>query len=52
MKYIITITVLWLIAIVTTILFVGKADAFNYIGPVYFICMVGSIITMKKALAK
>jgi hypothetical protein len=52
MKYIITITVLWLIAIVTTLLFVGKAEAFNYSGPVYFICMVGSIVTMRKALAK
>lgn len=52
MKYLITITVLWLIAIVTTISFVGKTDAFNYVGPVYFICMVGSIITMKKALIK
>lgn len=52
MKYIITITILWLIAIVATLLFVGKADAFNYIGPVYFICMVGSIVTMRKALTR
>jgi hypothetical protein len=52
MKYIITIAVLWLIAIVATLLFIGKADAFTYIGPVYFICLVGSIVTMRKALTR
>lgn len=52
MKYIITITVLWLIAIVATLLFNGRAGAFTYVGPVYLICMIGSIVTMKKALTK
>lgn len=52
MKYILTITFLWIIAIVTTLLFIDKANPFTYLGPVYWICMVGSIVTVRRALAK
>jgi hypothetical protein len=50
MKYILTITLLWIIAIVTTLWFIDKENSFTYLGPVYWICMVGSIVTMRRAL--
>jgi hypothetical protein len=52
MKYILTIAFLWFIAIVTTLVLVGKTGVFTYLGPVYFICMVGSIVAIRRALAK
>ena len=50
MKYILTITFLWIIAIVTTLLLIDTENSFTYLGPVYWICMVGSIVTMRRAL--
>jgi hypothetical protein len=52
MKYIITIAALWFIAIVTTLVLVGKTGVFTYLGPVYLICMIGSIVTIRRALTK
>ncbi len=52
MKHIVVVVILWCIAIVTTLLLVEKTGVFTYLGPVYFICMLGSIITVRRALAK
>jgi hypothetical protein len=48
MKHVTIIVILWCIAIVATLLLVEKS-VFSYLGPVYFICMVGSIITVRRA---
>jgi hypothetical protein len=49
MKYIAATIALWLIAIVSTLLIVKDTAAFSYLGPVYFICLVGSILMMRSA---
>lgn len=41
---------LWIIAIFTTFLMVKDSGVFTYLGPVYAICMIGSVVTVKKAL--
>jgi hypothetical protein len=40
---------LWLIAIIATLFVVNDKGLFTYLGPVYAICMVGSIITLRNA---
>jgi L-asparagine transporter-like permease len=47
MKYELTILTLWLIAILTTLIIVRDTNLFTYLAPVYFICMVGSIFTVR-----
>jgi hypothetical protein len=47
-KHVGVILVLWLIAIATTLLEVGAAP-FTHLGPVFFICMLGSIVTVRRA---
>ena len=47
MRYELTILVLWLIAILTTLIILRETTLFTYLGPVYFICMVGSILTVR-----
>lgn len=51
MKYIVTILALWLIALVATFLLVKDAAVFTYLGPLYAVCMVGSVITVRRAAA-
>ncbi len=49
MKYELTILGLWLIAIVATLLLVDGTDAFTHIGPLYAICAIGSVLTVRRA---
>ena len=49
MKYVVAITLLWTIAIVATVLIVKDTQVLSYLGPVYFICLVGSILTVRSA---
>jgi hypothetical protein len=43
------ILALWAIAIVATALLAGSPNAFTLLGPVYFVCMAGSLVTVRKA---
>lgn len=49
MKYVIAVVVLWAIAIVPTVVLVGDREAFTYLGPVYGICMMGSVMVVRRA---
>jgi hypothetical protein len=49
MKETLIVAALWLIAIVTTVIFIRETGWFTYLGPVYLICMIGSIITVRRA---
>ena len=40
---------LWAIAITATLLLAGSPGAFTVLGPVYFVCMAGSLVTVRKA---
>jgi hypothetical protein len=40
---------LWLIAIVSTLVVVRDERSFTVLGPVYFVCMVGSIVAARRA---
>jgi hypothetical protein len=47
MRYELGIIGLWAIAIVATIILTSESKVFTYLGPVYLICMVGSIIILR-----
>lgn len=47
----IVVLLLWLIATATTFLFVKDTGVFTYLGPVYAICTIGSVVTVKKSRA-
>ena len=49
MKYIIAVVVLWALAIVPTVVLLGDREEFTYLGPVYGICMIGSVIVVRHA---
>jgi len=40
---------LWLISILATLFLLRDTGLFTYLAPVYLICMVGSIITVRNA---
>lgn len=48
-KFEITILILWIIAGATTVIMLDSSPVFTYLGPVYLICMIGSVITVHKA---
>lgn len=50
MKYIAAVSLLWVIAIFATLMIVRDTNAFGYLGPVFFICLVGSIFTVRHAI--
>jgi hypothetical protein len=41
--------ILWAIAILATFFIVQDQNFLTYLGPLYFVCMVGSIIVVRKA---
>lgn len=47
MKATVVILLLWVIAIVTTLLVVNDPASFSILGPVYAICMIGSVVTVR-----
>ncbi len=49
MKHELAVLVLWLIAAVVTLLVVEETGLYTYLGPLYFICMVGSIYVVRAA---
>ena len=46
------ITTLWLITILVSLFILKDTDYFSKLAPVYFICMVGSIITVRSLKQK
>ncbi len=46
------ILALWLLAVVPTLLLVHQTGVFTYLGPLYFICIVGSIYIVRSAKRK
>ncbi|MBI1746630.1 MAG: hypothetical protein HYR55_08585 [Acidobacteria bacterium] len=49
MKYEIAVLGLWAIALFSTLALVKDATIFGHIGPLYAICMMGSVIIVRKA---
>jgi len=43
---------LWLLAVVPTLLLVHDSGVFTYLGPLYFICMVGSVYIVRNLKKK
>lgn len=43
---------LWLLAVVPTLLLVHQSGVFTFLGPLYFICMVGSVYIVRSAKRK
>jgi hypothetical protein len=46
------IVILWLIAIVVTYLKVPNAQVLTTLAPVYAVCMIGSLITVRAATSR
>lgn len=49
MKHELAVLGLWLLAVVPTLLLVQKTDLFTYLGPLYFLCMVGTVYVVRSA---
>ena len=47
MKAELIVLALWLIAIVTSVLVVTDSSDFTYLGPVFAICMIGSVVAVR-----
>jgi hypothetical protein len=41
--------VLWALAIMSTLVIVADRDVFTYLGPLYAVCMIGSVVAVRKA---
>ena len=52
MKHELAVLGLWLIALVPTLLLLQPSGLFSYLGPLYFLCMVGSIYIVRSAKKK
>ncbi len=40
---------LWLLAVIPTLLLLRESGLFTYLGPLYFVCMVGSVYVVRSA---
>jgi hypothetical protein len=49
MKHELAVASLWAIAIAVTVVTVKQEGVFTVLGPVYAICMIGSIVTVRIA---
>lgn len=49
MKYIAAIIALWALAIIPTFLIVADRQALTYLGPLHAVCMIGSVVVVRKA---
>jgi len=50
MKYLAVIVLLWAIALAATLWLVQEANTRSHLAPVYFICLVGSVLTVRHAV--
>lgn len=51
MKHELAILALWAISIVATLILLEGTAIFTYLGPVYGMCMIGSVLTVRSARA-
>ena len=49
LKYELAVLGLWLLAVVPTLLLLRESGLFNYLGPLYFVCMIGSVYIVRTA---
>ena len=49
MKHQIAILLLWIIAIVVTFMNIDDSRLVTTLGPVYAVCMIGSVVTVRAA---
>ena len=49
MKAVLAVLSLWLIAVATTLVLVRDRGVFTFLGPVYAICMIGSVTVVHRA---
>jgi hypothetical protein len=47
MRVTFVVVILWAIAILTTFLEIKDTGSFALLGPVYAICMIGSVVTVR-----
>ena len=52
LKHELAVLALWLVAVVPTLLLLQQTGAFTYLGPLYFLCMVGSVYIVRSAKTK
>jgi hypothetical protein len=52
MKHQLAVLLLWLIAIAVTFVTVRDAHVLTTLGPVFAVCMIGSVVTVRAALRK
>lgn len=52
MKHELAVLALWLLAVVPTLLMVHQSGLFTFLGPLYFLCMVGSVYIVRSAKKK
>lgn len=52
MKHELAVLALWLIAIVTTMLLVHDPSTFSRLAPVFAVCTIGSVVTVRRAKAR
>ncbi len=51
MKYVVAIVASWVLAIIATAAIVNDRAVFTYLAPLYAICMIGSVVVVRKAHA-
>ena len=49
MRHEFTVLVMWLIAIGGTLAMVTDPGIFTYLGPLYAVCMIGSVVAVRRA---
>ena len=42
------VLILWLIAVTTAVLVIDNAADFKYLGPVFAVCMIGSVVAVRR----
>ncbi len=52
MKHEMTVLGLWLLAVIPTLLLVHESGVFTFLGPLYFLCIVGSVYVVRNAKKK
>lgn len=51
-KHEMAVIALWLLAVVPTLMMVHQTGVFTYLGPLYFLCMVGTLYIVRSAKRK
>lgn len=52
MKHVVAVLGLWLTAIAGTLAVVKDTGTFTYLGPLYALCMIGSVLTVRDAASR